>query len=101
MNGCISTDKTHRLARPVLTPAAPLTPGAPSRLANPSRHQTVFEMIEIVCVILFTIDYAVRLLTCPKLCRFFWVRRTEAFSSPHPSRAGPLTTLCPARDRIT
>jgi hypothetical protein len=34
--------------------------------------KTVFEMIEIVCVILFTIDYAVRILTCPKLCRFFW-----------------------------
>jgi len=33
---------------------------------------TVFEQIEFVCVILFTIDYAVRILTCPKLCRFFW-----------------------------
>jgi hypothetical protein len=32
----------------------------------------VFEQIEFVCVILFTIDYAVRIMTCPKLCRFFW-----------------------------
>jgi hypothetical protein len=34
--------------------------------------KTIFERIEFICVILFTIDYLVRLLSCPKLCRFFW-----------------------------
>ena len=46
-------------------------------------------------MILFTVDYAVRFLSCPQLCHFFWVRRTEASTSPR-LPLGLLPTVCSA-----
>ena len=48
----------------------PTHPAHPVPRSTRRAAQDVFYWIELVCVVLFTVDYAARILTCPKVRRF-------------------------------